>query len=126
MIEALNLGRVPDDQPANASSTSPVVAAATALLATLDDAQRSAVSFAFHDDAQRVRWSNFPTDGFQRAGIRMGDLSPTQRDTVFAVLEATLSAQGYQQGFRLCLEARCAAGDAAGRNRRAAERFQRF
>jgi len=71
--------------------------ATTALLAALDDSQRTAVSFAFNDDAQRVRWSNFPTDGFQRAGIRMGDLSPTQRAAVFAVLEATLSAQGYQQ-----------------------------
>ena len=82
-------------QPANASSPSPAVAAATALLATLDDARRTDVMFAFNDDEQLVRWSNFPH--VKRAGIRTGDLSQTQRDAVYAVLEATLSAEGYQQ-----------------------------
>src|SRR3954454_23196175 len=71
--------------------------AALALLATLSDAQRAAVTFAFDDIAQRARWSNFPHVGFQRAGLRMGDLDPAQRHAVLAVLAATLSAEGYQQ-----------------------------
>jgi hypothetical protein len=73
------------------------VAAALALLAALDEGQRSVVSFAFDDNEQRVRWSNFPTGIFQRAGLRMGDMSQAQRDAVFAVLAATLSPEGYQQ-----------------------------
>jgi hypothetical protein len=73
------------------------VAAATALLALLDESQRSAVSFAFDNNEQRVRWSNFPTGIFQRAGLRMGDLSEAQREAVYAVLAATLSSEGYQQ-----------------------------
>src|SRR5436189_3602755 len=80
--------------------THPVAAAAVAanaLLATLDDAQRIAVSFAFDDAAQRVRWSNFPTVAFPRAGLRLGDLRRDQRDAVLAVLAATLSADGYRQ-----------------------------
>ncbi|GAB4125371.1 MAG: hypothetical protein Fur005_40070 [Roseiflexaceae bacterium] len=79
------------------SSNSTAVAAATALLALLDDSQRSAVSFAFDNNEQRVRRSNFPTGIFQRAGLRMGDLSEAQREAVYAVLAATLSSEGYQQ-----------------------------
>ncbi len=74
-----------------------VVAAAEALLATLDDAQQNALLFAFDDAAQRANWSNLPTGIYQRAGLRMGDLSQEQRDAVFAVVEATLSPEGYQR-----------------------------
>jgi hypothetical protein len=84
-------------QPLNVSPIASAVAAATALLATLSDAQRAAVSFALDDAAQRARWSNFPNVAFPRAGLRMGDLSQPQRDAVMAVLEATLSSRGYQQ-----------------------------
>ena len=40
--------------------TALIVSAANRFLATLDQQQRGAVTFAFDDDAQRVRWSNFP------------------------------------------------------------------
>src|SRR4051812_19923679 len=82
---------------ASADPVAAAAAAATALLNILSDAQRAAVSFAFDDDAQRARWSNFPNVAFPRAGLRMGDLRQAQRDAVMAVLEATLSADGYQQ-----------------------------
>ena len=78
-------------------TTTGVVAAVEALLATLDDSQRAAVLFAFDDAAQRVNWSNLPTGIFQRAGLRMGDLSEEQRAAVYAVIEATLSPEGYQR-----------------------------
>ena len=80
-----------------ASSTSAAVTAANALLATLGDAERATVGFAFDDAAQRVRWSNFASVGFRRAGLRLGDLAEAQRDAVLAVLAATLSAAGYRQ-----------------------------
>ncbi|MFN8442614.1 MAG: DUF3500 domain-containing protein [Caldilineaceae bacterium] len=78
-------------------TTQGVVAAAEALLATLDEAQRAKALFAFDDAKQRANWSNFPTGIYQRSGLRMGDLSQEQRAAVFAVLEATLSPEGYQR-----------------------------
>jgi len=78
-------------------TTAGVVAAAEALLATLDDSQRDAILFAFDDEDQRANWSNFPTGIFQRAGLSMGDLSQEQHDAVYAVLAATLSPEGYQR-----------------------------
>ncbi|MBB6051496.1 DUF3500 domain-containing protein [Armatimonas rosea] len=78
-------------------TTKSVVAAADALLATLTPEQRKAVSFAFTDSQQRVRWSNLPTGIVQRAGLRMGDLNETQQKAVHALLQAILSKQGYQK-----------------------------
>jgi hypothetical protein len=59
----------------DSDATGKTVAAAKAFLATLDDAGRAKVSFAFTDNEQKVRWSNFPTGIFARKGLRMGDLS---------------------------------------------------
>jgi len=78
-------------------TTQGVVTATEALLALLDDTQRESVLFNFSDDTQRANWSNLPTGIYQRAGLRMGDLSQEQRDAVYAVLAATLSPEGYQR-----------------------------
>jgi len=43
------------------SVTPRAVDAAKALLSSLDDSQRQRVLYAFDDNAQRARWSNFPT-----------------------------------------------------------------
>jgi hypothetical protein len=45
-----------------------ITVAATAFLQTLDAGQRQRVMFAFDDDTQRARWSNFPTGVVRRAG----------------------------------------------------------
>src|ERR1043165_2076101 len=74
-----------------------IVAAAKKFLATLDESQRGKVVFDFKDEAQRKRWSNLPTSFVKRGGLRMGDLTPAQRDAVMAVLAAALSAHGYQK-----------------------------
>ncbi len=87
---------VPVAAPAS-DTTVKVVAAADAFLATLSDAQKKTVMFDYTDSAQRAKWSNFPTGLFQRAGLRMGDLSQAQQDAVFATLATILSAKGYQQ-----------------------------
>lgn len=81
--------------PVAGSITPKIVAATEAFLATLSDAQKSKVLFKFDDNAQRARWSNFPT--FQRAGLRMVDLTPAQREAAYGILKASLSAKGYQQ-----------------------------
>lgn len=71
--------------------------AAKKFLASLDEAQRGKVEFDFKDDAQRKRWSNLPTGIFRRAGLRLGDLTQSQRDVAMAVLAAALSPQGYEK-----------------------------
>ncbi len=78
-------------------ATIQVVFAAEALLDILDESQRSTLLFDFDDNDQRERWSNLPTGIVERSGLRMGDLSQSERDAVFGVLAATLSPQGYQQ-----------------------------
>ena len=83
--------------PAKESDTTgKTVAAAKALLATLDDAGRAKVNFDFNSD-QKSKWSNFPTGIYQRNGLRMGDLSPVQREAVMKLLAVALSKQGLQK-----------------------------
>jgi hypothetical protein len=83
--------------PATGKATGEIVTAANKFLATLDDGQRGRVVFDFKDEAQRKRWSNFPTAIFKRAGLRMGELTKPQRDAVLALLAAALSPQGYEK-----------------------------
>ena len=82
---------------AKAGATAAILAAANAFLATLDDGQRAKVTFDFGDKEQRVRWSNLPTTMVKRLGLRMGDLKPTQRVAVMAILRAGLSPAGYEK-----------------------------
>jgi hypothetical protein len=79
------------------STTGDIAAAAKKFLATLDDAQRGKAVFDFKDDAQRKRWSNLPSPMFQRAGLRVGDLTSAQRDAALALLKAALSPQGFEK-----------------------------
>src|SRR5262249_12565386 len=64
---------------ASPATTPRIVAAANAFLATLSDAQRSALLFAPGDTAQKQRWSNLPAGIFKRAGLMWGDLKEPQR-----------------------------------------------
>ena len=77
--------------------TARIVSAANRFLATLDQQQRSAVRFAFDDDAQRVRWSNFPVRMTPRAGLKLGDLSAAQRSAAMSLLSSVLSPRGYEK-----------------------------
>lgn len=88
---SLHGGMPSDDQTAN------VVEAANALLTTLNSQQKAALLFPFNDEAQRLRWSNLPSGIFARKGLRMGDLTPPQREAVMNLLKVTLSEPGYQQ-----------------------------
>jgi hypothetical protein len=83
------------------SSISKIVAAAKSFLSTLDDAQRHKVQFEFKDETQRKRWSNLPTGIFKREGLRSGDLSEPQRNAMWKVLQAALSANGYEKIARI-------------------------
>ncbi len=77
-------------------ATGKTVAAAKALLATLDDAGRAKMSFAFNSD-QKSKWSNFPVGIYKRNGLRWGDLSAAQREATLKLLATALSKQGLQK-----------------------------
>jgi hypothetical protein len=77
--------------------TSRIVSAANTFLATLDQKQRQTVQFAFNDEAQRARWSNFPTSFVRRAGLKMGELSTAQRSAALALVSSALSRRGFEK-----------------------------
>ena len=82
--------------PAQAS-TAKIVSAASAFLATLDEKQRSGMLFAFDDEKQRVRWSNFPTGFVPRSGVRFADMNPSQRAAAMSLLATALSKRGLEK-----------------------------
>ena len=84
----------PPGKPSDA--TARVVAAAQALLTTLDDAGRAKVQFPF-DGPQKTKWSNLPSPMYQREGLRLADLAPAQRTAVNTLLSAALSSGGLQK-----------------------------
>jgi hypothetical protein len=77
-----------------ADATARIVKAAQAVAASLDDAGRAKLQFAF-DSAQKTNWSNLPTGIYERHSLRMGDLTPPQKAAVLALLETALSRDGY-------------------------------
>jgi hypothetical protein len=79
-----------------ADVTRRIVAAAQALLSTLDEAGRAKVQFPF-DGAQKAKWSNLPSGIFQREGLRLGYLKPPQREAVMAILSVALSRDGLRK-----------------------------
>src|SRR5262249_44912427 len=84
-------------EPAKESdATGKTVAAAKAFLATLNDAGRAKVSFAFNSE-QKTKWSNFPVGIYPRNGLRWGDLSAAPREAALKLLATALSKQGLQK-----------------------------
>ena len=81
---------------ATADATARIVAAANAVLASLDDAGRAKVQFPL-DGPQKTRWSNLPSPMFQRQGLLLADLTPAQRTAVTTLLTTALSKDGYRK-----------------------------
>ena len=87
----------PQPSPAAVAAATKSAEAASTFLNTLSEQQRAAALFPFNDEAQRKRWSNLPTPMFKRAGLRLGDLSPVQRDAAMKLLATMLSQMGYEK-----------------------------
>jgi hypothetical protein len=81
---------------AASDATARIVAAAQAVVASLDAAGRAKVQFPF-DGPQRTKWSNLPSPMFQRDGIRLADLTAPQRAAVDTLLTTALSKDGYRK-----------------------------
>lgn len=79
------------------TSTSQIVASANTFLSTLDQKQRQAVLFAFDDEKQRQRWSNFPVVTVQRAGISLKEMTEAQRSAAMALVSSALSPRGFEK-----------------------------
>jgi len=85
------LYRLPDDGAADPE----LVAAGQALLAALSDEERRRLQYPL--DAHEWRaWSN-PEFVFHRVGLRLEDLEEDKAQAVFALLRASLSAEGYER-----------------------------
>ena len=78
------------------AATARIVAAAQGVLKSLDDAGRAKVQFPANS-SQKAHWSNLPGPMFQRNGLRLGDLTSSQRAAVMNLLSAALSRGGYQK-----------------------------
>ncbi len=79
------------------TATARIVNAANTFLNTLDAKQRQSVVFAFDDEKQRARWSNFPTGFVPRGGIALKEMTPVQRSAAMAVVSAALSSKGFEK-----------------------------
>jgi hypothetical protein len=78
-------------------ATPAIVAVANAFVATLSTTEKATGLFNWTDTAQRQRWSNFPPAGFKRAGLMWGNLNATQQTAWLALMQATLSTEGYNR-----------------------------
>ena len=79
------------------SPTTRIVSAANAFLATLDAQQKSAVQFAWNDEQQRARWSNFPVQMSRRAGLRLHDLGAAQQSAARPLVSTARSRRGFEK-----------------------------
>src|SRR3954447_21965091 len=79
-----------------ADATARIVAAAEGVLTALDDSSRAKVQFPF-DSPQKTNWSNLPSPMFQRNGLRLADVTATQRAAVMTLLSVALSRDGYRK-----------------------------
>ncbi len=80
-------------QPSDAP-TSEMIAAATALLASLSPVQRAAMSFPVESDVWRA-WQN--TEIYvENYGLRLDEVTDSVREAVMDALRASLSAKGYE------------------------------
>ena len=79
------------------TATTRIVTAADGFLSTLDEQQRKRALFAFDDEEQRKRWSNFPTGIVQRAGINFKEMTAPQQKAAMALLTVVLSPRGLEK-----------------------------
>src|SRR5208282_3089957 len=79
------------------TATSKIVSAANTFLATLDQKQKQSVLFAYDDEQQRKRWSNFPTGFVPRGGVSLKDMTPAQRSAAMALVSSALSPRGLEK-----------------------------
>ncbi len=86
-----------DGENAADANTADVVAATQVFLATLDDATRKKVVYAFTDNQSRQTWSNYPSQQVPRKGVALSDLTDESKAAAMALVKTMLSDEGYEQ-----------------------------
>jgi hypothetical protein len=79
------------------TATARIVGAAESFLSTLDVDQRKHVLYAFNDNEQRQKWSNFPTGVVPRGGISFKQMTAPQREAAMKLLAVVLSPMGLEK-----------------------------
>ncbi len=91
--------QVADTTSTSKGSTSQTISdtakAAEEFLSTLSDEQKEQVRYDYNDETKSTSWSNFPVTFVERSGIKLGDLSDTQRAAALKVLKALLNDEAY-------------------------------
>lgn len=78
-------------------ATPAIVAAANAFIATLSDSEKEAALFDWSNSEQKQRWSNLPEGLYERAGLMWGNIAEAQQNAWLALMQATLSTEGYNR-----------------------------
>ncbi len=95
-------GRSTAQPTPSTDATARAVAAAKAFLASLDNTGRAKAAVALNDQTRTV-WSNLPTGitlqtgATERNGVKLGDLTPVQRQAALDLVAATLSGDGFEK-----------------------------
>ena len=76
------------------AKTEAITVAARDFLDALDAESRAAATYAFNDNEQRAKWSNFPEGMIPRGGLKLGSLSPGQTALLDTLLAEILSPSG--------------------------------
>ena len=76
------------------AKTTAIADAASIFLASLDSTQKEAATYAFSDNEQRSRWSNFPEGMIPRGGLKLGTLSEKQQALLDILLAKIMSERG--------------------------------
>ena len=82
--------------PTASTSARQMTQAAIAFLASLDETQRDGIMYEFTPE-NRTNWSNTPPYVHRRPGLRIAELTNTQRQAAHGLLRASMSSQGYQK-----------------------------
>lgn len=88
---------LPLTNAATQTGTARIVGAANKFLATLDEAQRQKVLFAYDDEKQRAAWSNLPVPFVPRGGLSLKEMNEAQRSAAMALVASALSARGFEK-----------------------------
>jgi hypothetical protein len=79
------------------SATEKIVHAADKFIASLSDDQKTKVLYAYNDEEQRARWSNFPTGMVPRGGLDLKEMSEPQRTAAMDLMSIVLSPMGLEK-----------------------------
>jgi len=84
----------PGAKPESERDVARMTEAANLFLSSLTPDLRAEASFAFDSD-ERFRFHFIPIESYPRQGVRLGDMTPAQRERAEGVLRAGLSARGF-------------------------------